>query len=177
MRRNPHADEMIRLVIEERLAPIEIVQRIGTVTYSQVYNVIQRARREGKVPHITTWGRTTTSQQRFLEMTAKKSHIAVGRLGREMATMMDEKLIDKFVRWAAEDGYSSLAEAAVDIITDHMMEDEHGTEQGRSGNIKLAATAGRQGAGGGNQGHRPVGEAQGAVCADGLTGVRKPKAG
>jgi len=131
MKRNPHTAEILRMVSEERMAPIEIVQRMGNVTYSQVYNVIQRARREGKIPHITTWGRMTTSKQRFLEMIAKRNHIAIGRLGHQMIAGMSEEMIAEFVEKVADDGYNNIAEAAVDIIIEHMFEVEHGTKQRR----------------------------------------------
>lgn len=166
MKRNPHTEEIIRLVTEEKLAPIEIVKRIGNLTYSQVYNVVDRARKKGEIPHIIMWGRTTTGRQRVLEMMTRKHQIAVGRLGYEMCERMSDDLIKRFVESVAADGYDSLCEAAVDIIVEHMFEVENGTEQGRSGNAGVAATAGRQSAGGGNQGRRPVGEAQGAIRAD-----------
>lgn len=166
MKRNPHAEEIIRLVSEEKLAPIEIVKRIGTVTYSQVYNVVDRARKKGEIPHIIMWGRTTTGRQRVLEVMTRKYQIAVGRLGYEMCERMSDDLIQRFVESVAADGYDSLCEAAVDIIVEHMFEVENGTEQGRSSDTGMAPTASGQGAGGGDQGRRPVGEAQGAVCAD-----------
>lgn len=166
MKRNPHAEEIIRLVSEEKLAPIEIVKRIGTVTYSQVYNVVDRARKKGEIPHIIMWGRTTTGRQRVLEVMTRKYQIAVGRLGYEMCERMSDDLIQRFVESVAADGYDSLCEAAVDIIIEHMFEVENGTEQGRSGNAGVAETAGRQGAGGGHQGRRSVGEAHSAVRED-----------
>lgn len=145
MKRNPHTAEILRMVSEERMAPIEIVQRMGNVTYSQVYNVIQRARREGKIPHITTWGRATTSSERFLELATRKNHISVGRIGHQMTLSMSEEMIFNFVKMAADAGYSNLAEAAVDIITEHMFEVGHGTEQGRSSDTGKAAAASRPG--------------------------------
>jgi transposase len=119
MKPNPHTDEIFELVKKQGMAPVEVARQLGgKLTYSSVYSVIKRGRRDGLIPTIN---KKATDRKRSLSHKMAVSKIRVGNTLDEVCRAMDDEMIERLLIEVSKRRYSNINEFLVDYALDTLI--------------------------------------------------------